>query len=113
MLDAGQQAGGADAGRGGDPEIKGVAGSAAEDQVVVGVGSSLYSVSVAMQLENGGLGRPDTVVGRQDGRCRQRGQRGRAIVVCVVDWRLIRPASASVPVFTDQRSTSQDPLSGS
>src|SRR5579859_5490490 len=36
-----------------------------------------------------------------------------AIVVGVIAWRLIRLASASVPVFTDQRSTPQEPLSGS
>ncbi len=33
-----------------------------------------------------------------------------AMVVEVVDWRLIFPASASVPVFTDQRSTPQLPV---
>ena len=76
MLDAGQQsAGGSDAGRGGDLGDHGVAGSVAEDQVVVGVGLQLVFGQRGMQLEDGGLGRLDTVVVRQGGRCRQRGQR--------------------------------------
>ncbi len=76
MLDTGQQdAGGSDAGRGGDLGDHGVTRSVAEDQVVVGVGLQLVFGQRGMHLEDGGLGRLDTVVGRQGGRCRQRGQR--------------------------------------
>ncbi len=76
ILDAGQQdAGGPDAGRGGDLGNHGVSGSVAEDQVVVGVALQLVFGQRGMQLEDGGLGRLDTVVGRQGGRRRQRGQR--------------------------------------
>ncbi len=76
ILDIRQQyAGGSDAGRGGNLGDHGVAGSVAEDQVVVGVGLQLVFGQRGMQLEDGGLGRLDTVVGRQGGRRRQRGQR--------------------------------------
>ena len=76
ILNAGQQeAGGSDAGRGGHLGDYGVAGSVAEDQVVVGVGLQLVFGQRGMQLEDGGLGRLDTVVGRQGGRRRQRRQR--------------------------------------
>ena len=76
MLDTGQQdAGGPDAGRGGDLGDHGVTRSVAEDQVVVGVGLQLVFGQRGMHLEDGGLGRLDTVVGRQGGRRRQRGQR--------------------------------------
>ena len=72
ILDAGQQeAGGSDAGRRGHLGDYGVAGSVAEDQVVVGVGLQLVFGQRGMQLEDGGLGRLDTVVGRQVGRSRQ------------------------------------------
>ncbi len=43
--------------------------------MIVGVALQLVFGQRGMQLENGGFGRLDTVVGRQGGRRRQRGQR--------------------------------------
>ena len=57
ILNAGQQeAGGSDAGRRGHLGDYGVAGSIAEDQVVVGVWLQLVFGQRGMQLEDGGLG---------------------------------------------------------
>src|SRR5579859_1155188 len=76
VLDASQQsAGGPDAGRGGYLGDHRMTQSVAEDQVVVRIGLQFVFGQRGLQLEDGGLGRLNAVVGWQDSWRWQRDQR--------------------------------------